>query len=179
MSERISVNPNICHGQACVKGTRIPVHQIIRMLANGDRIDQLLDDYPSLKAEDIYACLDYAASLAEEQITPIDSRGKRSMKILVDENIPATTVTELREQGHDVLDIRGTSDQGMADQELWQKAVQEATASDYYRQRFCRTPGRAALRPFDHSSQTTFQGQNPSTCFASPSGAMRPINGRG
>jgi uncharacterized protein (DUF433 family) len=72
MTERISVNPNICHGQACVKGTRIPVHQIIRMLANGNRIDQLLDDYPSLKAEDIYACLDYAASLAEEQITPID-----------------------------------------------------------------------------------------------------------
>lgn len=72
MSERISVNPNICHGQACVRGTRTPVHQIIRMLANGDRIDQLLDDYPSLTAEDIYACLDYAASLAEEQITPID-----------------------------------------------------------------------------------------------------------
>lgn len=42
------------------------------MLASGDRIDQLLEDYPSLKAEDIYACLDYAASLAEEQITPID-----------------------------------------------------------------------------------------------------------
>jgi len=72
MTDRISVNPNICHGQACVKGTRIPVHQIIRMLASGDRIDQLLDDYPSLKAEDIYACLDYAASLAEEQITPIE-----------------------------------------------------------------------------------------------------------
>jgi uncharacterized protein (DUF433 family) len=72
MTERISANPNICHGQACVKGTRIPVHQIIRMLANGDQIDQLLEDYPSLKAEDIYACLDYAASLAEEQITPID-----------------------------------------------------------------------------------------------------------
>lgn len=47
------------------------------------------------------------------------------MKILVDENIPATTVTELREQGHDVIDIRGTSEQGMADQQLWQKAVQE------------------------------------------------------
>ncbi len=72
MIERISVNPNICHGQACIKGTRIPVYQIIRMLANGDQIEQLLEDYPSLKTEDIYACLDYAASLAEEQITPID-----------------------------------------------------------------------------------------------------------
>ena len=47
------------------------------------------------------------------------------MKILVDENIPATTVSALREQGHDILDIRGTSDQGMADLELWQKALRE------------------------------------------------------
>ena len=71
MSERILVNPKICHGQACVKGTRIPVHQIIRMLANGDKIEELLEDYAPLKIEDIYACLDYAASLAEEQITPL------------------------------------------------------------------------------------------------------------
>jgi uncharacterized protein (DUF433 family) len=53
----------ICHGQACIKGTRIPVDQIIRMLANGDKIQELLEDYLSIKAEDIYACLDYAASL--------------------------------------------------------------------------------------------------------------------
>ena len=72
MYERISVDPKICHGQACIKGTRIPVHQIIRMLANGDKIQELLEDYPSIEAEDIYARLDYAASLAEEQITPID-----------------------------------------------------------------------------------------------------------
>lgn len=72
MHERISIDSKICHGQACVKGTRIPVHQIIRMLANGDKIEDLLKDYPSLTAHDIYACLDYAASLAEEQITPIE-----------------------------------------------------------------------------------------------------------
>lgn len=72
ITERISIDPSVCHGQACIKGTRIPVHQIVRMLANGDRIEQLLEDYPTLAAEDIYACLNYAASLAEEQITPID-----------------------------------------------------------------------------------------------------------
>ncbi len=72
MNERISVNSKICHGQACIKGTRIPVHQVIRMLANGDKTADLLEDYPSLKIEDIYACLDYAASLAEERITPIE-----------------------------------------------------------------------------------------------------------
>ena len=70
--QRISVDPNICHGQACIKGTRIPVHQIVRMLANGDTIEDLLKEYPSITREDILACLDYAASLAEEQVSPIE-----------------------------------------------------------------------------------------------------------
>nr|NJM03895.1 DUF433 domain-containing protein [Desulfobacula sp.] len=72
MHNRIAINSKVCHGQACIKGTRIPVHQIIRMLANGDTIKDLLEDYPSLEQDDIYACLEYAASLAEEQITPIE-----------------------------------------------------------------------------------------------------------
>jgi uncharacterized protein (DUF433 family) len=71
--DRISIDPNICHGQACVKGTRIPVHQIVRMLANGDTVDELLAEYPTLSREDIMACLDYAAELAEEQVTPIEA----------------------------------------------------------------------------------------------------------
>ena len=70
--DRISINSDICHGQACVKGTRIPVHQIVRMLANGDTVEDLLGDYPSLSREDIMASLDYAAGLAEEQVTPIE-----------------------------------------------------------------------------------------------------------
>ena len=41
MYSRISINPEICHGQVCIKGTRIPVHQIIHMLANGDTIEEL------------------------------------------------------------------------------------------------------------------------------------------
>jgi uncharacterized protein (DUF433 family) len=70
MFERISVDPKICHGQACVKGTRIPVHEILHMLANGDTIEELLQDYPSLKREDILACIEYAAKLTEEHIIP-------------------------------------------------------------------------------------------------------------
>jgi uncharacterized protein (DUF433 family) len=72
MHERIVIDPNICRGQACVKGTRIPVHQIISMLANGDTSEELLAEYPSLEREDILACLNYAASLTEEQVTPIE-----------------------------------------------------------------------------------------------------------
>jgi uncharacterized protein (DUF433 family) len=71
MYERISIDPKICHGQACIKGTRIPVYQIIGMLANGDTIEELLKEYPSLERDDIKAALNYAASLAEKQITPI------------------------------------------------------------------------------------------------------------
>jgi uncharacterized protein (DUF433 family) len=57
MYERISIDPKVCHGQACIKGTRVPVHQIVRMLANGNTIEELLADYPSLEREDILACL--------------------------------------------------------------------------------------------------------------------------
>ena len=64
MNERISIRPDVGHGQACIKGTRIPVFQIVRMLAGGDTIDDLLAEYPSLVHADILACLDYAASLA-------------------------------------------------------------------------------------------------------------------
>jgi uncharacterized protein (DUF433 family) len=57
MFERISIDPKVCHGEACIKGTRVPVYQIVRMLANGDTIEELLDEYPSLEREDILACL--------------------------------------------------------------------------------------------------------------------------
>ena len=70
MLERITVDPKICHGQACIKGTRVPVHQILHMMANGDTIEELLKEYPSLTREDILACIEYAAELTEEQIIP-------------------------------------------------------------------------------------------------------------
>jgi uncharacterized protein (DUF433 family) len=76
IDDRISIDAKVCHGQACVRGTRVPVHQIVSMLANGDTIEDLLRAYPSLKREDILARLSYAALLAEEQITPITTRTK-------------------------------------------------------------------------------------------------------
>ena len=72
MDNRITIDPKVCHGQACIKGTRIPVHQILRMLANGDTIEDLLQEYPSVTREDILACFDYAASLTEEHVTPLE-----------------------------------------------------------------------------------------------------------
>jgi len=69
---RIWIDPKVCHGQACIKGTRIPAHQIVGVLANGDTFDSLLKAYPNITQEDIRACLEYAAWLAEEQISPLE-----------------------------------------------------------------------------------------------------------
>jgi len=70
MYGRISINPSVCHGQACIKGTRIPAYLIVKMLANGDTIEELLEDYPSITREDILACLAYTAELAEDENIP-------------------------------------------------------------------------------------------------------------
>ncbi|MCK4761382.1 MAG: DUF433 domain-containing protein [Candidatus Aminicenantes bacterium] len=57
--EKISVNPAICHGQACIKGTRIPVYQSVRMPANGDSIDDLPHSYPTIRKLDALSCLEF------------------------------------------------------------------------------------------------------------------------
>lgn len=70
MFERISVRKDINHGQACVTGTRVPVYQVVRMLAAGDTVELLLREYPNLEHEDILACLDYASFVVENQKVP-------------------------------------------------------------------------------------------------------------
>lgn len=65
--ERITVDPAICHGQACIKGTRIMVSVILDNLAAGIGNDEILKSYPTLAPEDIQASLDYAAELARER----------------------------------------------------------------------------------------------------------------
>ena len=69
--ERISVNPNVCHGQPCIQDTRIMVWLILQYLANGDAIEDVLAAYPSLCREDIQACLVYAAESARGRVLPI------------------------------------------------------------------------------------------------------------
>jgi uncharacterized protein (DUF433 family) len=62
--DRISVDPQICHGKPCVKGTRIMVSVILDNLAVSVSPDDILRSYPSLKFEDIQATIAYAASIA-------------------------------------------------------------------------------------------------------------------
>lgn len=69
--EGISVNPNVCHGKACIAGTRIMVSIILDNLAAGLSETEILSSYPSLKPEDIKAVIAYAAELARERIIPL------------------------------------------------------------------------------------------------------------
>ena len=63
MADRIDVHPDICNGRPVIAGTRIPVQTIMEFLGAGDSIDEVLEAYPSLKREDIYACIQFAAKL--------------------------------------------------------------------------------------------------------------------
>ncbi len=60
---RISINPDICNGRPVIKGTRIAVQTILEFLGAGDSIDDVLQEYPSIKKEEIYACIQYASKL--------------------------------------------------------------------------------------------------------------------
>ena len=64
--ERISINPQVCHGKACVRGTRVMISVILDNLAAGMPREKLLQSYPSLQKLDIQAALAYAAELARE-----------------------------------------------------------------------------------------------------------------
>lgn len=68
---RISTDPRICHGQACIKGTRIPVSVILDNLAAGLAPEEIIRSYPSLTREDIDAATAYAAELTRERIVPL------------------------------------------------------------------------------------------------------------
>lgn len=63
MDSRISINPDICNGRPVIAGTRILVQTVMEFLGAGDSIEEVLEEYPSLTREDIYACMQFAARL--------------------------------------------------------------------------------------------------------------------
>lgn len=64
--ERISIDPNVCFGKPCIRGTRIWVSMVLDLLAEGLTTDQIIVEYPQLTAEDILSALAYGAEMARE-----------------------------------------------------------------------------------------------------------------
>ncbi|MCP4153496.1 MAG: DUF433 domain-containing protein [bacterium] len=69
--DRISVDPNVCFGKPCIKGTRIWVSLILDFLADGMSFEEILADYPSLAIEDIRAAIAYGAEMSRERFVEI------------------------------------------------------------------------------------------------------------
>lgn len=71
MFDRITFDPKLLGGRACIRGMRISVGQIVNLIANGMKREEVLREYPLLEAEDIRQSLQYAASLANEEVHPL------------------------------------------------------------------------------------------------------------
>jgi len=64
-ADRITIDPNICHGKPTIRGLRYPVETILELLSSGMTVDQILDDYEDLEREDILAVLAFATRLSQ------------------------------------------------------------------------------------------------------------------
>jgi uncharacterized protein (DUF433 family) len=69
--ERITIDPEICGGKPCIKGTRIWVSLVLDLLAGGTTDAELLAEYPQLTHQDVMAALAYAAEVSRERIVPV------------------------------------------------------------------------------------------------------------
>ena len=65
---RITIDPAVCHGKACIKGTRIMASVVLDNLAAGQSADEITRLYPTLRREDVIAAMVYAAELARERV---------------------------------------------------------------------------------------------------------------
>ena len=75
MSNRITCDPQIMGGRACIRGMRITVALVVNLVANGRTTQEILTEYPDLEAEDIREALRYVAWLATEEIHPLRVAG--------------------------------------------------------------------------------------------------------
>ena len=71
MFDRITFNPQIMGGRACIRGMRITVSLVVSLVANGLTSTEIIQEYPDLELEDIQAALQYVAFLANEEIYPV------------------------------------------------------------------------------------------------------------
>jgi uncharacterized protein (DUF433 family) len=69
--ERITINPQVCFGKPCIRGTRIWVSLLLDQLAAGETPEEILHNYPQLTQQDLFAAIAYGAEAARERIIPV------------------------------------------------------------------------------------------------------------
>lgn len=76
LTERITINPDICRGKPCIRGLRYPVEMILELLSSGMTTEEILADYKDLEHEDILAALSFATRLSQiKRLIPIKYEG--------------------------------------------------------------------------------------------------------
>ncbi|MBC8264862.1 MAG: DUF433 domain-containing protein [Anaerolineales bacterium] len=70
--DHISIDPNVCHGKPCIKGTRVMVSVILGALAGGASFNEILEEYPPITEDHIGAVMAYAGLLADEQYEALE-----------------------------------------------------------------------------------------------------------
>ncbi len=71
--DRITVNPSVCLGQPTIRGMRITVSAILKMLASGSSVQHVLDAYPELEVQDVQQAIKYAAWIVSDQIHMVNA----------------------------------------------------------------------------------------------------------
>ena len=118
--DRITSDPNILGGKACIRGMRISVSLVINLVANRMTVEEILDEYPDLEAEEHTAgpkvrCLGRGGHC-------VHPSASRSMKFLVDMGLARSTVAFLRTQGYDAIHLREEGLRRLEDHEIVEKA---------------------------------------------------------
>ncbi len=103
--DHISADPNVCHGKACIKGTRVTVSVILDNLAEDLDINEIVRSYPSVKRDDVQAVIRYAAELARERIIPF-APGSGVMRFKIHDNLPVEVALRLRTTGHNATTVK-------------------------------------------------------------------------
>jgi len=73
MNSRLQISPTVCHGKPVIRGTRVLVSTILGALSGGDSVETVLEDNPSITAEDISAALEFASQLSDYQMSDYEA----------------------------------------------------------------------------------------------------------
>jgi uncharacterized protein (DUF433 family) len=125
--ERISIDPTICAGKPCIRGTRIWVSLILDFLAEDMTEAELLTEYPGLTHEDVLAAIAYGAEAARERVIPVPAQ-RYGVKFKLDENLSRRAADLIRVAGHDVVTVPDQGLRGTADETLFEVCRREGRA---------------------------------------------------
>ncbi|MGA7867599.1 MAG: DUF5615 family PIN-like protein [Stellaceae bacterium] len=171
LPERISIDPRVCGGKPCIKGTRIWVSLILDFLAEDMTEAELLDQYRGLTHEDVLAAIAYGAEAARECVIPVPTEN-RGVKFKLDENISRRTADLIRTAGHDGVTVANQGLRGAADETLFEVCRRESRVLVTVRIVSGRFQRGMKLKNIRTGRLMSVQAPR---CFSSPRAARRRI----